>query len=268
MKVRFTLLAAFVLGLLFPLQALASEPAAADAKPATNSVKADTAPGLGASGISEAEAQDAVSKATATKVRKGKNLRGVETYWGNENLKEVVKGAFITSRAGFLGFATGDIKNDTKGGFTFGAGFGYDAHDKWVSVEIDALMTFCQTDVVDASRRIKKDSVVKGDFMALRVPLMANIKYFTTKRVELFVSPLFGLFYNEQSIEKTKNALRMESKELKSAHKLDYYGGARLGVEYYTGLRHFSLGLDVEIDYIINAKAVAVGATPMLKYTF
>jgi len=218
---------------------------------------------LGAGGIKDADVPSA-DRPHQQPVRKVKSIRGVETYWGNEDLKDVVKGFYLNTRAGYMGFAVGDLKKETKGGFAFGGGFGYDVIDQYLALEIDAIGTACQSSVLLPDRQIKEGSVVKGDFTALRVPLAVHIRYFTTKRLELYVAPLAGLWYNAQAIKKTTE----DTNEVKAAHQLDGFAGGRLGIEYYTGLRHFSLGLDVEFDYIFSAKALAVAVGPMMKYTF
>lgn len=246
----------------WPLLASAEDAPSAQTKTltATNGT-ADSA--IGAAGIQETEVQKADAKDNKSPVKKV-NMHGVVTYWGNEDLEEVVKGFYLDSRIGYLGLLSGDLKKDTKGGFTFGFGLGGDLHPKYVSLEADVLVTYAQTDVLNNDRQVKKDSVVKGDFMALRVPVVVNVKYFTTKRLELSISPLGGLFYNAASIKK----LALDGGPLKADKKLDFYGGGRLGIEYYTGLRHFSIGIEVEGDYIIGAKAMALSGGPLLKYTF
>ncbi len=40
------------------------------------------------------------------------------------------------------------------------------------------------------------------------------------------------------------------------------------GLEYYTRLRHFSVGLEVTGSYLVSAKSLAVAVTPNLKYAF
>jgi hypothetical protein len=44
------------------------------------------------------------------------------------------------------------------------------------------------------------------------------------------------------------------------------FGGP--GLEYYTRLRHFSVGLEVTGSYLVSAKSLAIAVTPNLKYAF
>lgn len=48
----------------------------------------------------------------------------------------------------------------------------------------------------------------------------------------------------------------------------DFLGQGGLGVEYYTRLRHFSVGVMVDGLYFTHAKAAGVSAVPTLRYTF
>ncbi len=218
--------------------------------------------GIGESGVTEdelaeAEAAEEVDAPT-------KDARGVETYWGTEDLNEVEKGFFMNTRIGFLMYLSG-LSDNADAGMMFGGGLGYDVVDKLLSIELDALASFHAADVVDGATGFPDpEAQVSGDFAALRVPLVLNFKYFTTKRLELYASVLGGLFYNDKSID----GYDAVTGEEKSGTTMDYYAGGRVGLEYYTGLRHFSIGFDVEVDYIIQAGSLALTASPMLKYTF
>jgi hypothetical protein len=48
----------------------------------------------------------------------------------------------------------------------------------------------------------------------------------------------------------------------------DVLVGAGLGAEYYTQLRHFSVGLQVDGIYVLSAKAPGFAVTPVVRYTF
>ena len=48
----------------------------------------------------------------------------------------------------------------------------------------------------------------------------------------------------------------------------DVLVGGGLGVEYYTQLRHFSVGLQVDGLYVLSAKAPGFAVTPVVRYTF
>jgi len=48
----------------------------------------------------------------------------------------------------------------------------------------------------------------------------------------------------------------------------DVLVGGGLGAEYYTQLRHFSVGLQVDGLYVLSAKAAGFAVTPVVRYTF
>jgi hypothetical protein len=48
----------------------------------------------------------------------------------------------------------------------------------------------------------------------------------------------------------------------------DVLVGGGIGAEYYTQLRHFSVGLQVDGLYVLSAKAPGFAVTPVVRYTF
>jgi hypothetical protein len=48
----------------------------------------------------------------------------------------------------------------------------------------------------------------------------------------------------------------------------DVLVGGGLGAEYFTQLRHFSVGLQVDGLYVLSAKAAGFAVTPVVRYTF
>ncbi len=48
----------------------------------------------------------------------------------------------------------------------------------------------------------------------------------------------------------------------------DVLVGGGLGAEYFTQLRHFSVGLQVDGVYVLSAKAPGFAVTPLVRYTF
>ena len=51
-----------------------------------------------------------------------------------------------------------------------------------------------------------------------------------------------------------------------TTHDLYVAGGP--GIEYFTHLRHFSIGLAADVAYVMNAKAAGLAVTPTVRYTF
>ena len=217
---------------------------------------------IGSEGITEEEVAEAEEREEVDVPVE--DTSGVETYWGVEELNEVEKGFFFNARFGYLTYF-GDLGDYAGGGMMAGGGLGYDILEKLLSIEVDALTSFHSADIFDPiTGQTDTDAMVNGDFAALRVPLAVNLKYFTTKRLELYGTLLGGLNYNDKAID----GFDANTGEEFSGSTIDYFAGGRAGVEYYAGLRHFSIGFDVEFDYIIQAKSMALSAAPMLKYTF
>lgn len=232
---------------------------------------------FGEEGFSNEELEDAgyESEAPMQEDAPTDDAKGVETYWGMEDLNEVEKGFFMNLRLGYYHFLLGDLADQADGGFEYGIGLGYDIpipdFERLLTIELNAIASGHKADydplTLDAQGKTigNKDAKVKGDFMALRVPLVINVKPYTTKRFELVIGVLGGLFYNNQAIDGFKED---QTAAYGDSQAIDYFAGGRLGVEYYTGLRHFSIGLEVEVNYILSNGYLALGAQPTLKYTF
>lgn len=50
--------------------------------------------------------------------------------------------------------------------------------------------------------------------------------------------------------------------------KTDVLAGGGLGIEYFTRLRHFSVGLAIDGVYALQAKSAGIAVAPTLRYTF
>jgi hypothetical protein len=48
----------------------------------------------------------------------------------------------------------------------------------------------------------------------------------------------------------------------------DVYLAGGPGIEYFTRLRHFSIGLSADVAYVAKAKALGIAVTPTMRYTF
>jgi len=199
---------------------------------------------------------------------------GVATYWGDEALEETVHGFFIVTRFGAQMFFLDGATKDSDPGFMTGLGFGYDILDKYLSLEVDALFSFHGGKSVAEYEPPTTSGTVKGmqrDFSMLRVPLAITGRYFPTKRFEIHGAVTGGLAYSPQAVEVTYDVnpnTGVVTPTVADGPVLDYYAGARIGVEYYTGLRHFSIGLDLEADYIIQHESLGFSVAPYVKYTF
>ncbi len=199
------------------------------------------------------------------------DARGVETYWGTEDLNEVEKGAYMDIRFGYQHLMVDGFGTDAEGGFQTGLGFGYDITEKLVSIQFDLLFSFHKYDIVNPADMgeagATNDAFLAGDFFCLKMPLAVNLNYYHTKRFEAFASPVLGAaLFNNANI--ASDAKKTAADKGVSETEFDAFGGARFGVEYYTGLRHFSIGIDLEVDYFFLTSSLGLAVNPMLKYTF
>ena len=270
-----------VCGLVFvwPMLLAAQEEAPAEVSPeATPSAGPDDkgleGAAIGEEGVTVEEIEEAEPEEEEEVDAPTDDARGVETYWGMEGLEEVEKGIFINTRIGYLSYF-GDFGEYAEGGLMYGVGFGYDILGEgfmghMLSVEVDFLSSFHKAEIYDEQTNTAiENAEVYGDFMNTRIPVAITYKYGVTKRFEVTGSAIAGIaiLYNWKG-KKPWSKGDSSGQEEVEGHSLDYFGGGRLGIEYYTGLRHFSLGLDVEVDYLINVSGIALAASPMLKYTF
>ena len=208
--------------------------------------------------------------------------RGVETYWGDPDIVEVVKGFYMSSRFGFATFLVGDMADQSEPGMMTGFGFGYDVVDRWFAVELDVLATINQAGTIEeisptTGRLAPVDNaVIKGDALIMQIPLVLHTRYAATKRLEAYLDVMGGIALNMAAADGVKTVQTTDANGdpvvhttgFKDGDMMDFFGGGRLGVEYYTGLRHFSVGFEVGAGYLINASSLYVAANPTLKYTF
>lgn len=51
-------------------------------------------------------------------------------------------------------------------------------------------------------------------------------------------------------------------------NRLDVLVGGGVGVEYFTRLRHFSVGVEANVQYMVMTSSVAISILPAVKYSF
>ncbi|RJO68633.1 MAG: hypothetical protein C4523_07030 [Myxococcales bacterium] len=254
--------------LLWPLALLAQESGESEDQEAVE----DSA-GLGGEAVTEDEYAEEAEKQRVDAPTE--DAKGVETYWGTDDLVEVEKGFFIDMRLGPRLYLKKELSNSLGPSLAIAPGLGYDVVPKLLSLEIDGLFAQYSQDVyktpapADGTARPEGDLALPSDFLSAGVQLAVNIQYFTTKRFEAVIAPTGGLMWTAISGGDSDGDIYVEDGSSKiEGSEIDYFAGARLGVEYYTGLRHFSIGFDVEFDYMIKSGEMALSLYPMLKYTF
>ncbi len=291
---EFTVILA-IFALLLPLSAVAQdmedeefaeegfeEEAAEDEMPSDGEYF-DEEEGVSAEGeeyVEESEAKD--DKESGNELAVSAERRGVETYWGDPDIVEVVKGLYMSSRFGFSTFLVGDMADQSDPGMMTGFGVGYDIVDRWFALELDVLATINQAGTIEeisptTGRLVPvENAVIKGDALVMQVPLVAHLRYAATKRLEVYLDLMGGLAFNMAAADGVETVQTTDANGDPVVHRtgfkdgdlMDFFGGGRLGVEYYTGLRHFSVGFEIGSGYLINASSLYIAANPTLKYTF
>ncbi len=190
------------------------------------------------------------------------NSKGVVTYWGEESLKDVEKGFFMDARFGYS-HHFGGLGEWVDGGLLIGGGIGYDILDE-LSLELDVLSaSHASADLFNPDTGYRfDDAKVSGDSISLWVPLVIHGHYHVLKRLSIGGALQGGIYYNNKVIKGYKQGVE------ESGKAMDFFGGARLSIEYYAGLRHISLGFDIDVNYLIEGKSVVLNMMPMVKYTF
>ncbi len=188
--------------------------------------------------------------------------QGIVTYWGQTDLTEVEKGFYLNTRFGYM-VPFMDLGDWVDGGLVVGGGLGYDILPE-LSLELDFMANPHSTANLQNPETGYRydDAMMKGDSIALWLPLSINGHYMFLKRLSFGGGLQGGLYYDSERVDGYKEG------KAGSSQAIDYFGGARVSLEYYTGLRHFSLGFDIEVNYLINAASVALGVVPMVKCTF
>ena len=99
-----------------------------------------------------------------------------------------------------------------------------------------------------------RDKQMTGDLSHLSVGAGARFAFITTERVFTFVRAGGGYaFWFPASLAGNIGSVHLD---------------ASLGVEYYTKLRHLSVGVEADFQALIAPMAIGVQVYPTLKYTF
>ena len=222
---------------------------------------------IGESEVAPAEGDEAESTVKAPEV--AADLRGVETYWGDPNIIEVEKGFYLNSKIGGNMFLVGPLGKQTKPGMVTGFGLGGDIPtlEKIMSLGLDFTGTINgENGAFDSAGTPAPDAKIAGDALMFQITPNVHLRYYTTKRIEAYIDLLGGVVFNQSAADGVQDVGGVT--KFKKGQTMDYLGGGRLGVEYYTGLRHFSVGIEAGATYIITAASLGLQVNPTLKYTF
>ncbi len=186
-------------------------------------------------------------------------------YIDGKFINIVERGFFIKSGFGYSLFF-GDVGSDSPGGVTFETAFGYDILDEWLQIELGAMAVSAHANLDQNADGIPDNLNAKVSGSHLTVLGLANINATYQPLLRLLVKLRIGggVAYDDGFID------GFDPKTL-AAKEVSSLGGAvggGLAVEYYTNLRHFSVGLDMDFYYLLTPKAPLFSIMPVIKYTF
>ncbi|MCG3173214.1 MAG: hypothetical protein GMKNLPBB_01392 [Myxococcota bacterium] len=176
-------------------------------------------------------------------------------------MREVEKGFFMEADVGLLAGLTGNL-NSVFPGMLAGVQLGYDI-TQYLSVDLGVTTMVLSGGTIPASNLIpsgelKQDQpqqLPRPDALALMPNLGLKFSYVYGKRVFAFIKAGGGALLADPQPVFGKSMVP------------GAYGG--LGIEYYTNLRHFSVGLEARGYFMFgNQASVGLGFLPTLKYTF
>lgn len=193
-------------------------------------------------------------------------------------VREIVKGAYLKVNLGPL-FWLPPMSNFTSTtGTEMDISFGYDVVDTLgftLSIEGSFFQTITNGDGVSTDIGAQIGSPIQGDFRIFggtaSVRAAANIGGKRVKRFSISGHGGGGIGYSPALVDLTDNRVvsRMAYGFIMQDRPLGIVQ-AGLGLEYYTRLSHFSVGLDIDFNVILGGPIVGMGVATnaFAKYTF
>lgn len=188
---------------------------------------------------------------------------GVATATASENdevskprkFEEIEKGFHIDAQIGALVLFS--PKNQANGGvspgLTIDVGLGYDISDRF------ALDVFLMGSNIATPSGFVSDNGQQGDISAFSIGLMGTYAFFghpDDNGVDrLFLDGHVGA-----------GVSLMRPKDIYES--MDIMVRAGVGLEYFTRLRHFSVGVDLDFTYFVKNLGAGILILPNMKYTF
>jgi hypothetical protein len=174
-----------------------------------------------------------------------------------QKLNEVEHGLYFDVEAG--GLFLFSPKNSGSGGFSPGRTFLVTAGGEIGDIVSLALMVMGTTVTTPAGFKSDGTDGLSGDFSSMTLGGMAKISFVgfsdsnNIKRLYLYARIAGGYSL-------------VTPKGFYDGGDIALFGG--LGLEYFTHLRHFSLGLTVDFFYGVKHMGAGLMLTPNLRYTF
>jgi hypothetical protein len=193
-------------------------------------------------------------------------------------VREIVKGAYLKVNLGPL-FWLPPMSNFTSTtGTEMDISFGYDVVDTLgftLSIEGSFFQLITNGDGVSTDIGAQIGSPIQGDFRIFggtaSVRAAANIGGRRVKRLSISGHGGGGIGYSPALVDLTDNRVvsRMAYGYIMQERPLGLVQGG-LGLEYYTRLSHFSVGVDIDFTVVLGGPIVGMGVATnaFAKYTF
>ncbi len=193
---------------------------------------------------------------------KDPNLR---EYKDGEMINIVQRGFYMFGNMGYSYFL-GDVGKFAPHGVAVGFGLGYDVLDKWLQVELAGMAISASANIKDQSGFFKTDAKLSGSHTTVMGLVQVNGTYAFDLRLLAKLKVGGGVAWDDKYINGYSADLANQQPD-----KVASIGGAiatGLAVEYYTKMRNFSVGMNIDFYYLLAPKAMALSFIPSVKYTF
>lgn len=182
------------------------------------------------------------------------------TTTGGKRLREVMKGFYVESDFGYIRALKTDIPAITSG-FLTGILIGYDALDI-LALEAGFMGGFVFADNPTGESVNPETSALSSDFSMKIIEANVKFSYLSTDHWFFYLRAGGGFSFNSPS--ETRKADRSVVSISSGAPIVS----AAPGVEFYTPVRHFSIGLDPKIYILPTLGSYFLNVLPYVKYTF
>ncbi|HEY4220112.1 MAG TPA: adventurous gliding motility protein CglE [Myxococcota bacterium] len=115
-----------------------------------------------------------------------------------------------------------------------------------------------------------RGGILNGDLASFAPGIAVRFDYFTSEDQRFFAFVRAGLGYafwfpQQLAVDSTTTCKETDPK---CGAGGSIHTDASLGIEYFTKLRHLSIGLEVDVQALIAPTAIGIEAYPTIKYTF
>ena len=192
-------------------------------------------------------------------------------YKDGEMIRTVERGIYMKTGIG-AGIFLGGIRDYAPQGLALQLGLGYDILPEYLEIELNltGIGTAGTTDKDSDGYPDSRDAMVTGSHLTLLTTVMVAGTYRPDLRWLLKVRAGGGIYYDDAFIDgyTTPQDQTISMADAKDVAAIGGVAGGGIAFEYFTPLRHFSIGMDVDFFYIIGPNTMLLNLMPTMKYTF